>query len=152
MENLVEHVKGENYETFFSPQEGIAYLIYRGQITKTATTAVYNWMSDSIRRIAPQQGIVHGCLFDFTAVTGYELENLATARAKSVSFRLEQIDLISSIPTAMVIQTIEQRVLVETMMQLNQQGQNPRLKIVKTIDEAKKHFETFHANQAATKG
>jgi hypothetical protein len=142
----IEPLIGPTYEARYDTSDSISYINYKGVLTSDMTAAVYRWMGEALKQVALNKEELlgkGGCIIDFTKVTGYDTENLATARNKSISMRLEQSDAVSAVPTALIVQTMEQEIMAQTSMQLAKQGKNPRVKIVKSMAEAKKFIEDW---------
>lgn len=148
----VPPLEGENYAARFDYDESIAYVTYKGTLNSAATNAVYAWMGASMRGAGESAKGIKGCMFDFRQVTDFDSQNFLTARAKSISMRLEMSDLIQQIPSALVVETIQQQVMVETFVKITQKGNKARLRIVHSMDEAKAFFNEFHTDQLTQSG
>lgn len=142
----VEPLNTPNAEARYDPAESIAWIKYKGTLTSEITATAYQWMGEAVKKVAEHRQELlgrGGCIIDFRDVTGYDSQNLATARSKSISMRLEQSDAISAIPTALIAKTLEQEIMVQTAMQLAKQGRNPRVKLVKSEEDAKKFLSDW---------
>ena len=142
----IEPLIGPTYEARYDANESISYIKYKGTLTSEITAAVYRWMGAALKEVGAHKEELFGkggCIIDFTNVTGYDVENLATARSKSISMRLEQSEAVSDVPTALLVKTMDQEIMAQTSMQLAKQGKNPRVKIVKSEREAKKFIEEW---------
>jgi len=123
-----------------------AYITYTGKITPQMTTAVYQWMTQSLK-LAPEGHVVRGTIFDFTGVEGTTTTNITAAKVHGNHFREEHAPIISNVPTVMVVSNMNQELLVRRMMNLAKLPSNeaqPRVKMVATLDEAKAFIASWH--------
>jgi hypothetical protein len=133
-----------NYEVFLD-EEHIAHVRYRDDVGLDTTIAVYQALEALLEENLSIIDQVRGCIFDFSAITSLEVEAMVTAARKSVSFRLKYGHLFAAIPTATVVHTTEQEVMVSSAMKLARNIENPRFRLVKSIDQAKAFFNEYHS-------
>jgi len=133
-----------SYQIFTDPNDQITYIKYQGHINPEVTAAVYRRLAEMMEGYTTAIHNIEGCLFDFTEVTELELEAATTASAKSINFRLKNAHLVALIPTAMVVKTIHQEIMVTAAMKLARQNEHPRFRLVKSVAEAKKFFKEFN--------
>jgi len=126
-------------------------ITYCGEITPEITRKVYEWMAQTLNLIPPGHK-VRGAIFDFTRVDESSSTNITTANIRGKSFRAEHAPIITSIPTALVVQTMYQELLVETMMKLAKHSRDDadsHVRLVTSLDEAHSFIDEWHQEKRA---
>lgn len=148
---MVEPIKGSNYEAYFNFEEGIGYITYRGTLTSEATETVYNWLRSSLQNTPVEaRAQIKGGIFDFSQVQDFAPPNLPTVHRKGRKFRREMGQIIINIPVAMVVKTPYQEAMVWASMKLAKQENDPRVKLVKSIEQAKAFIAQWHEAKTAS--
>src|SRR5688500_1635632 len=143
---VIEAVNNDNFIIRYDTDKLIGAVVYKGRLTSEITAAVYQWMAEATKNNQAETPPPYGWIFDFRQVTDYDADNFATARSKSISFRLEHNGRANVIPTALLVNSIEQEVMVKISMQLAKQGKNPRIRLLRSDEEANKFFAEWHAD------
>ena len=144
---MIEYPDNENYTCIFDIESGLVTITYRGTVSPKVTHAVYTWMMDTLGKIE-DVSIIRGCIFDFRAVNIFDAANLSTARRESLNFKRDQETFVERIPALLIVETTYQETMVRTSMKLAQQteqGDMPRVKMVKSVEEAHLYIDAWHA-------
>jgi hypothetical protein len=124
--------------------QNIFYVIYRGVLTRAVTTQVYQWMMETSQALKGQE--VQGGIYDFRQVSDAESGNLAAVHRESRNFNVK-VDT-SHTPIALIVENLHQEQIVRISMQVTP-GQK-RKRIVKSMDEALKFIQEYHAKPSKT--
>jgi hypothetical protein len=129
---------------YFDDETGIVYVIYRGVLSPDVTAQMYKWMMESVQQLDVKD--IRGGIYDFRLVTDFNKGNLATANRESRSFNVK-VD-VSSVPAALIVNTLFQEQMVKVSMQITP-GQE-RKRIVKSMDDAVAFIKQFQKRQTST--
>ncbi len=129
---------------YFDDETGIVHVTYRGVLSPDITAQVYKWMMESVQHLDVKDII--GGIYDFREVRDFNKGNLATAHRESRNFNVK-VD-VSSIPAALIVETLFQEQMVKVSMQLTP-GQD-RKRIVKSMDDAVEFIKQFRKRQTKT--
>jgi hypothetical protein len=133
-----------NVTAYWDGARGIFYVIYRGILSADVTKEVYQWMTEKVALVKGEE--IRGGIYDFRQVTDSNVGNLTTLHRESRNFNV-QIDT-SQTPIALVVETIHQEQIVRFSMQVT--PGHGRKRIVKSMDEAHKFINDYHARQTKT--
>lgn len=148
---MVAPLKGENYEACFNFDDGIGYITYKGLLTPEATESVYQWMRTMLENTPKEdvvQGKIRGCIFDFSQVQDFAPPNLQAVQRKGRKFRREMNQTIINIPTTMIVKTPYQEAMVFASVKLAKQENDPRVKLVKSLEQAKAFIDKWHEERS----
>lgn len=138
---------GDNYQCYFDDETHIVYIIHHGVVTPESTQATYRWGGALLEQLADETPI-WGCVIDFRQVDDFEADNFSAARQESQKLRQTQPRSLEQVPTALLIATTFQELILDTSMKLAHHPQAaglPRVKLVKTHEAALAHFAAYHA-------
>jgi hypothetical protein len=142
----------ENCEGHYDFATATGTITYSGEITPEMTTRVYQWMGQTLK-LLPEGHVVRGAIFDFTGVKETSSTNITTANVRGKRFRTEHAPVVTNIPTALLVQTLYQELLVEMMMKLAKHSRDEsesHVRMVKTMDEARAFIDGWHQKNGPT--
>lgn len=142
----------ENCEGHYDFATATGTITYSGEITPEMTTRVYQWMGQALK-LMPEDHTVRGAIFDFTGVDETSSTNITTANVRGKSFRAEHAPVVTNIPTALIVNTMYQELLVETMMKLAKHSRDEsesHVRVVRSKDEARAFIDGWHQKNGPT--
>jgi hypothetical protein len=129
---------------YWEDTQDIFYVIYREALSREVTTQVYQWMIETSQALKDKE--VLGGIYDFRQVIDAESGNLAALHRESRNFNVK-VDT-SHTPIALIVENLHQEQIVRISMQVTP-GQK-RKRIVKSMDDALKFIQEYHAKPSKT--
>lgn len=121
-----------------------AFIIYKGKLDAAVTQKVYAWINGMIAMYQEHAPAIQ-VIFDFRAVTEFDMTNLAKARTESQNIS-RSYDL-SWMPAALLVANDHQKHMVGLSLKVS--GQEARSRVVENEDEARAFFGEWWKNHSA---
>lgn len=148
MTSQFPRIDSEPVTAYLDLDQGVAYVIYRGELRAESTIAVYKWINSLVGLVEPEQ--VRGSIYDFRAVTHFHRSNVHAIQKEShrVNIRFDT----SRMPVALIVAQPFQEYAVRVAMRIT--PDEHRKRIVRSEAEALAFFGGWHAkyNSAETTG
>ena len=123
----------------YDEESRIVRVTYRGVLDGEASGSVYAWLQMLFMSVGVEN--IYGEIFDFRDVKEFSADNLMTARQKSRTINLRMNT--RRIPVSMIVKDIYQEQILRGPMK--NVPENPRKRIVHSMDEAKAFLEEWHS-------
>ncbi|MEL6269239.1 MAG: hypothetical protein AAFV33_08305 [Chloroflexota bacterium] len=138
----IEPLALETVSTRFDEDRAIAHITYRGVLRADASEAAYTWLNTLVENIGTER--LYGEVFDFREVKAFSTDNLIDARKKSRKMNIMMNT--QDFPVAMIVANDMQEQILRGPMRIMEE--NPRKRIVRTMDDALAFLEAWHNRRA----
>lgn len=148
MTTQLPRIDSEPVTAYLDLADGVAYIVYRGELKSDATVTVYKWINSLVGLVEPEK--VRGSIYDFRAVTHFHRSNVHAIQKESHTVNL-RFDT-SRLPVALIVAKPFQEYAVRVAMRIT--PDEHRKRIVRSEAEALAFFTGWHQkhNPASTSG
>jgi hypothetical protein len=136
----VERLDHEFVSGYYDEETRVLVVNYHKWLSSEITDLVYAWIARIITNDFDIIARSRGCIFDFSEVKKFDLDNLVATNQNSISFN-SKFDM-RTIPIGLITKTKPQHDYVSLTMKITPDEE--RKKIVETLEEAHAFINDFH--------